>query len=39
MFEMHDKLRESKYLKPHLLWDVPKKEHVKEYYDDNEMTE
>ncbi|CAI2373021.1 unnamed protein product [Moneuplotes crassus] len=33
------KLKSTKFLSPHYLWDIPKKDHEKECYDSGELTE
>mmetsp|Transcript_20062 Transcript_20062/g.17759 ORF Transcript_20062/g.17759 Transcript_20062/m.17759 type:complete len:82 (+) Transcript_20062:679-924(+) len=39
LLEMIDSFRANGYLLPHYLWDIPLKNHSKEYYEDGEMSE
>ena len=37
--KMLGQMKDSGYLNAHYLWDIPKKEHTKNTYDDYELTE
>ena len=39
MLEFVEELGNTKYLNPHMLWDVPPKKHTNELYEEGEMTE
>mmetsp|Transcript_17109 Transcript_17109/g.15073 ORF Transcript_17109/g.15073 Transcript_17109/m.15073 type:complete len:298 (+) Transcript_17109:9-902(+) len=39
MCELMDRLKEGDFLNPHYVWNIPKKNHTKEFYEDGELTE
>mmetsp|Transcript_27183 Transcript_27183/g.24067 ORF Transcript_27183/g.24067 Transcript_27183/m.24067 type:complete len:130 (+) Transcript_27183:439-828(+) len=39
ILELMEKFKHTDYYKPHYLWDIPKKTHNNEYYEDGEMTD
>ena len=39
MMEMVNELKDTQYVNPHYLWDIPKKTHNKDMYDNGELTE